>query len=564
MKKCLLAVALLFGSDHLVFDAIRNVEATMEFPDIIGNKKVDLLRIFFKPLVEKIRKKEINDQNISNYVPAPLGTSIKTDFEKVKKDMSQKYFERDDVPLSTSLQMMTVLADSTIDGEAKGSAMAVGRVEIQGGYTGTGTLVRWTGMPTALENRVVITCGHNNPLWTGQKPQPGHAKEIASFGTGTAATTMSVYENPEGLHFTYDPSSEVWEPNAIERTSIAVARCYNYREHGKTAENGVVDFAVLILKEPVAGPEGVVAMPLDHVLCSQASEGACPDLQFAGDHCRSIGYGGVGMDIAGSPALANFTGWNLKKLTRTFGPPVRGETGWATRYNYPSATGPSDSGSPVMMDLLPGYGKIVGIVTGSSTCVPIAAQKDRILNAVRHYLGLPIPTALPIDNTGIPHTLAADHPYVNSEESCGSDQDPTTASSVTQNSSEKPACTQFPPMPTDVREYIERRRQDRRNQEFCAEAAGYGYIVQPMLQYARQLNEYMQAKDRAISIEDVYQYTTSRTWGSLDNDVKSNLRYLAEFTREDDWILCPGGWTAVKNKLNRLGNYFKEIARQPQ
>jgi hypothetical protein len=120
-------------------------------------------------------------------------------------------------------------------------AKFVGRVEINGVYTGTGTLVNWDGMQENLVGRVVLTVAHNHPSWS-DVANSDHQKYMSLYADPVetiSGTSSSIYvsdhtksNDPLDKHMWFTPDTDidrfnVWGSGTNDN-SIPVQKWYTW------------------------------------------------------------------------------------------------------------------------------------------------------------------------------------------------------------------------------------------------------------------------------------------------------------------------------------------------
>jgi hypothetical protein len=249
-------------------------------------------------------------------------------------------------------------------------AKFVGRVEIGGTYTGTGTLVNWNEMPENLVGKIVLTVAHNHPSWTNtansdyQKYVSLYAdliKTVAGTSSGIYVSNHIKGGNPLSNYMWFTPDVDadhlnVWG-NSCNSSSIPVEKCYLFKSYVKEKEGNLFeDFAILVLKRKIMALNGANLGSLENMQAIPTNK-----------TCFTIGYGTLP-----SPSPLNFhAGWNLKKRTQ----PSIWSDGF-TPDDYARFYGPSDSGSPIIYKNGNNY-SIVGVYGGGQD-YPLATQIDRM------------------------------------------------------------------------------------------------------------------------------------------------------------------------------------------
>ncbi|MDR1907944.1 MAG: hypothetical protein LBQ43_03735 [Holosporales bacterium] len=365
MKKMFLVAAL----SSCVCGFSTQLSTKVGFP-VIANQKTDLL----PDLLNFSRFKYAFDMFILN---------SEFDADNVKEGMSQRYFGNKNQSLEKTVEQMRKFAAAVREGALyEQVAKFVGRVEVGGGQTGTGTLVHWKNMPEGLKGRVVITCGHNHRNWVMGSSEGMYIKEKSRRVTDIDENLVNdlglidqegLYLLQEGtvnksdMYFTPDfgTTFDIWDAQPVE-DSIEITRCYFF------GRKSLADLAVLILKKPVTDANGskVDGVDLGDIMANNTVDLSSGKF--------TIGYGGLSLHYY-KHVVHPLVGWNLKKKNM--------EAVWTHHFRdtfmYEGLSfGPSDSGAPIVAEIEGRY-RILGIHTGGSD-YDLANQRNR-LSAVAAY-----------------------------------------------------------------------------------------------------------------------------------------------------------------------------------
>ncbi|MDR2781532.1 MAG: trypsin-like peptidase domain-containing protein [Holosporaceae bacterium] len=358
MKKKIFCIVMSCCCSFLVTEKAEAMELSsydqLRFPPMVENNDC---RDFFNKIA-RLQPTEMTEELFKKIVGYDVDTKNYINFAKA---VANKYGEANPVitrenagsVIVDCIKKMIEFADAVRNGDLyKKIAKFVGRVEIPGGCTGTGTLVYWDGMPKSLEGRVVITCGHNHDDFNDESKWE-ESRKCGNF-------TIYKAKNVEDTKFTPDTSKgfEIRERKKCSR-SKDVEAFYIFTGGGFSH---FYDFAVFVLKYAIAIKDnGDIYTPSKATNKDDLGSVICltDDTKIPEENCFTIGYGKAGHQLP-CDQVGNFSGKDLKKRTKT--------QRW--RYNdkfklYVTDDtlflNPGDSGSPIVN----ANGEMVGIATGS-------------------------------------------------------------------------------------------------------------------------------------------------------------------------------------------------------